>query len=668
MNNNNKWFKSFRNEFKYKFNSRKTILRDLRALDEMRDLITVASSISDFAKNNNKTIDDLYDEDIEQALRATNTILFDNGFEAYSSMNDKTKVVMVKYARSHYEHKPAMEDVEALAISGGGGKGQFYVGALKAMERDGLLKQIKVFAGASAGALTAIPLALGCTTKELMKIVESTDFRTFLIEGRNYNSEKKRDKKMLENEGLSFSSGSAGKDEQITNFINAIKVFAETHSPLAKNNKNLSFKDGMVSRFFNIPLSKPLTVDFKEENIEAICSELWSDRKIKRFCTHLMQSQNKKAGFEFHEFPEEILSMALAFTFEADYIEYYFGQLIKKKIAEYVDLGDGYFDLIAINPDMVNESNWANLSLKEIGQLARTESGKEFGFKDLVIGVTRTRITGEENRVSKFFKQFIGTKGIIVSSEPRKGDDSSLRKAPIRELARMSMAIPGFFANKDYGEHTYVDGGLHNNLPTQYFDKNGFDKKVLSLIPFTGSEIEKSNSVQEAFVHIPDSEKVSPLDLPGQVKNIFSQFIAGSANIVMMCGNRAYREMGLKESFRNIIVNTQQYGTLSFKAEGNDLYNLNKLSRRSYHGFFRDTDGSPSFFDSNYNSAVRFFEYKKIQHNNDNPEHFKRARAEYSEKKEVGTNEGFTSKIAFESLNHLIEKTDKSLESHGLNS
>lgn len=668
---NKKWLGKFYDDFKFKVTGRRAIMRDMQALDELKDITSVASSISDYAKEHGKTIDEMLDVEIEASLRESKSTLFLNGLDAYYAMPDSTKLIMLKYSRAHLEHKPRKEDIKSLAISGGGGKGQFYVGTLKAMERDGLLKQIETFAGASAGALTAIPLALGCDTRELMRIVESTDFRGFLIEGRDYNSEHKRSKQQTKDTHVQMGLDDYGKDEQVTNLVNSIKVHAERNSPLnIVNAKHCFDKNGQLVRFFNFSLDKPLKTEFKEDNFEDLVEELWLNKRVQKFCTSIMNTQNKKAGFEFHEFPKDILVLGLAFTFEYDYIEHYFGQLIKSKIEEYVDLDNGFEDLIRINPEMENESNWQNLTLSELGQLSRTETGKKFGFKDLVIGVTRTKIRGDETAVGKFFKQFINTEGVIVSSDPDRGDDDYLTDAPIKELARMSMAIPGFFANKEYDGKTYVDGGLHNNLPTKYFDKNGFDNSVLSLIPFTGSEIEKANTVQEAFVRLPSSPKTeSYLDVPGQIKSIFDKMVMGVANLIVMCGNKAYREMGLRESFRNVIINSQQYGTLSFKPEGNDLYRLNKLSRHSYYGFNRIMDDSPGLFDSDYNSAIRFFEHKQIQHKSSSPEYYKLAKEKYMQEKSSSATNEFSSGIAIDSLQHLIAKSmaaDKKRERESL--
>jgi len=69
---------------------------------------------------------------------------------------------------------------ESLVFSGGGIKGLAYVGAIKALEEKQLFQNVKRFAGASAGAITAALLAIGMGADELDEQMSSVDFSTFL--------------------------------------------------------------------------------------------------------------------------------------------------------------------------------------------------------------------------------------------------------------------------------------------------------------------------------------------------------------------------------------------------------------------------------------------------------------------------------------------------------
>ena len=54
------------------------------------------------------------------------------------------------------------EQVSALIFEGGGTKGAAYAGVVKALDAAGLVKDVKHFAGASAGAMTAAILVGTC--------------------------------------------------------------------------------------------------------------------------------------------------------------------------------------------------------------------------------------------------------------------------------------------------------------------------------------------------------------------------------------------------------------------------------------------------------------------------------------------------------------------------
>lgn len=67
-----------------------------------------------------------------------------------------------------------------LVFEGGGVKGVAYVGALKELEKRGILANIERIGGTSAGAINAVLLAAGYTPTETTKILFGLDFRNFL--------------------------------------------------------------------------------------------------------------------------------------------------------------------------------------------------------------------------------------------------------------------------------------------------------------------------------------------------------------------------------------------------------------------------------------------------------------------------------------------------------
>ena len=66
--------------------------------------------------------------------------------------------------------------VTNLVFQGGGVKGIAYAGALAALERRGLLAAVRGVAGASAGAFTAMLVAVGCDAATVARIATGTDY------------------------------------------------------------------------------------------------------------------------------------------------------------------------------------------------------------------------------------------------------------------------------------------------------------------------------------------------------------------------------------------------------------------------------------------------------------------------------------------------------------
>lgn len=66
-----------------------------------------------------------------------------------------------------------------LVFEGGGVKGIAYAGAMKALEKEGILKSIKRVGGTSAGSINAVLFAAGFSSQETQKIMNGLDFNDF---------------------------------------------------------------------------------------------------------------------------------------------------------------------------------------------------------------------------------------------------------------------------------------------------------------------------------------------------------------------------------------------------------------------------------------------------------------------------------------------------------
>ena len=74
---------------------------------------------------------------------------------------------------------PRKKQWKNLVFEGGGVRCIGYAGALKVLEKRGVLHSIERVAGTSSGAITAALVAVGYTAEELLELLDSVDFRQF---------------------------------------------------------------------------------------------------------------------------------------------------------------------------------------------------------------------------------------------------------------------------------------------------------------------------------------------------------------------------------------------------------------------------------------------------------------------------------------------------------
>jgi NTE family protein len=74
---------------------------------------------------------------------------------------------------------PAQPVVKNLVFEGAGMRGLAYCGAIQQLEQQGVLPQVQRVGGTSAGAITALAVALGYTGKEIETLIGQTNFKKF---------------------------------------------------------------------------------------------------------------------------------------------------------------------------------------------------------------------------------------------------------------------------------------------------------------------------------------------------------------------------------------------------------------------------------------------------------------------------------------------------------
>lgn len=652
------------------------IAEEMIALEKVKEAHQIAAFLSEVMRKNGVYPQDLAsnEEMVVGYLKGCESVFFDDAGESWKHMPSDIRTEIFGIARNHFLHKPVKEDIHGLAISGGGGKGQFYVGAIRALEDEGVLARIKTVSGVSAGALTSIPLALGCGAEELADIVKGTDFRSFFIESNGLDRKCKETldkcidmemaelnvkqslrllsdsdmelielvaaKKWLGEMGdsdantISLESGyTASKFSPVSDMLsNVFKNHNEEvriksvmkhieATALDKNPQNggpTYVRDRHIVKFLGVNLDKPLKTPYSPQFMDDLVDEIWSSTEIRDYASVAMSIYNQAIDYNYFTDPKDVISIAVNKALSADYIEYFLGDLVKKKVVDFVGV-HGLAPLISIHPSLRHHSSWNSLTMAQLGELVAydRQSSAPIGLKDLVIGVTKA---GRFNKV-------IGSKGVFVASDISKTDDIALSNQPISKIGRMSMSIPYVFKPVELGGNKYIDGGLHHNLPTDYFDRdspvqtmeselgiaNGerspaifedyrFDKNILSIIPATELEIVNAKKVKDIFS---SSEKADKMSVKNMFFNIRDKLISVASSRLLMMYVDSYREMDEKRDFRNIIINTEQYGTMSFKP---DHYDFTKINWSSYCSVLGGNQGGfdqKSIFDCDYNSTIR---------------------------------------------------------------
>ncbi|XP_056005230.1 uncharacterized protein LOC130050146 isoform X2 [Ostrea edulis] len=117
-------------------------------------------------------------DDTKKAKELIPYVCIDSGCAA--DMQGQLQPFSIKNYSLTSETLPMEERFENLVFRGGGVKGLAYCGAIEVLEKHKMIKNVKRFAGASAGAICATFLALGYSSSELQDLL-GTNFYDLLI-------------------------------------------------------------------------------------------------------------------------------------------------------------------------------------------------------------------------------------------------------------------------------------------------------------------------------------------------------------------------------------------------------------------------------------------------------------------------------------------------------
>lgn len=380
-----------------------------------------------------------------------------NGFLAASRVCERKPIadwsaVQAKVEAMWHE-RSRLESIDSLILSGGGAKGFAYTGVVSALEDRGVLKNIKRVAGASAGALIGLPVALGYSASEVTEIVDRGRFGQFFYE----------------------STVSSWPGSLLIRLIGLQPDNSEID--LLKSFHEIAI--GRLASLLELAPEKFRKMD------EADCQgaldgvtpgEIWNTY---RAAIEDLDRRHPGASdrIEFNgmrRLTGERQALLTAMRMErddsiadADIIEAYLGDLIQDKLATVPD------DILAsLTPPIgPNVTARRNLSLHQLSQLARRYP--EGGFKQFSVSMCALRRTPLPSVVTMLMsplKWFWRLEEASAVSEHR--------DMPIKKACRASMNLPVVFKAQEYRGMRLFDGGILANHPREMLSRlPGYDPR-----------------------------------------------------------------------------------------------------------------------------------------------------------------------------------------------
>jgi len=486
------------------------------------------------------------------------------------------------------------EEVEYIALEGGGGKGFAYLGAIDALnEIDGFsFDRIKGYSGSSAGAITVMLLAVGITTKkdisEFMEKINTDiffDFKNFrkipypgeykpspAVE-ELFNKNKANIEVQLFEKARSWATlilftylFSSGKAKNFNDNLNKLLsyIYNSILNVYEKIRKNIlyAFKyfiKNTVEDYFTNKMPGPVNKFF---GFEKALANIFESIKIEG-------TDTDKRNFEDIKFVsnKSIKELDSQIT-----------KTVVKFISANLKIEDELLKILAYN-------DWSYIFYRDKGLTPALEARNLFdetianALKISIKNITFQQLwdfTPEEKRKKLLITGTNLTLGrTIVFSKDETPD------FPVADAVRISMSLPMIFKPYEITEKkdnwpppgVYVDGGVWNNLPSRLFD--GDIEKV------------RDQADNMSYCIRPGKTLAIKLELntPNEITNIFS--IAKTLSFTYGLFGSGETQMYKSDVWRTIFLDTEPLELLGFnKPEPEVEKKLNKRSRRTVYRYF----------------------------------------------------------------------------------
>lgn len=580
--------------------------------------------------------DNVSPEHKQKAIQAAHHLhgAFEEGVERSHAMR----------VRAEKDKKGDIWKPEVLVLQGGGAKGMSYAGVIEAMQDGGYLKDIKMVAGTSAGALIGLPLAMGYTSDEITDIVTNGRFAHFFAESTmKFRGLMKLKKLFVETTPEKTPHYEGDLLHEFTKKHFLPKLAAATGISVKRWVK---FPESVVQEYLgdleagrhpNVLNPINSVVYGKAPNLAAIYKTAWDS----------FSSDLKSIGrssdiniLKFEGVPGRSVPYQAAMTcirlerpnklVDGDIIEAFIGDIIQEKIkAVPIDV------LRRVQPQIVTIDDMRKVSFNQLKQLsdmwpignfkefgvAATVSYMPFSLSNLLqIGLrayerTRQWLKGEtpDNGMGERDKNFTFKPIFFRSYEGKEKSDQS--NMSIKKAVRASMNLPFLFKAMNLNNKRLIDGGVNNNFPARIFAdryssaEEAKDKMIGFMLSTVESDIEvkalhelvhTENSVlmdimEAEFIETPMTRpKTNALLQPiSYFSKIFKRVVADQVEAFMVSNNA----MPSLEALDNIgIINTGMISTDQFNASKNERMVLR-------------TQGSNAFIDLTVNHMDKQLRY-----------------------------------------------------------
>ncbi|WP_242836731.1 patatin-like phospholipase family protein [Clostridium sp. BNL1100] len=339
------------------------------------------------------------------------------------------------------------EDIEYLALEGGGGCGNAFIGAIKALEDINVIqhenfriKNIKGVAGASAGSITSLFLACGYNSREITDILKLENFNKF-FDGPDINKQPF----LINNNKMSNTRFLEREQKRLNGLSDIHKKILQGLGIKFKTLRDFKLGEfqGIIGKYLN-PIIDDVITNFGKNNLpDEVLLRIKKGKRDLVYCLHT--DFGVFTGNEIRNFFDKWISMA------------------RVRIE---------------NPDMFKNAS--------ISDLSRTydQSKSSYEFKKLYMNTS----IGDLGKLTKTKLAFTGTNMLDMKSYIFSSFDDMTNKISAADIVRISMSIPFaykpiiiepedlqyIFGSSDWKNHrelegVWVDGGLTNNIPINAF-------------------------------------------------------------------------------------------------------------------------------------------------------------------------------------------------------